>query len=221
MGKILKIAGLIFLGVFLFSIYESYLVFKDLQDLRENFENSKNLFILKLDEKIVAGFELNFSTGAPEFLDNAKITAFNTNFPDHLKDYYKIFVFNDKIFYDLPARFSVGDLNLTKEEFINLLKSADPIEIYIDYSISKGFLENTSEAKILMRQKIYEELGSDASKIKGLLFASVLKDVFENPITLLLAIKERKIEIYPETPFFKIIKYLPKFLLNFLAKKFR
>lgn len=172
------------------------LVYKDLMEFKEKIQTEKNLFLLSNKSKVVAGFEFIFNA-SPNFLNSTELAEVeNWKSKDLTKKYYKIIIFDTKIFEDLP--------NATQLNELAVFNSQNPVQAYTNISgipASNFFIQ-------------------DATEIRSVVFAKVIIILFEqNKLYLFYAVKEKKVVIYPETPLFITLKYIPKTILDFLAKK--
>jgi len=221
--KILLVIIFLILLFILFLGYNGYLVYKDVLDLQQHFETSQNAFLLSKGNNFIAGFSAAFSDAEkqkPILFSEEEIKEVNKNYKILAEDNYKIFILSMEVLHDLPNTISFNDFNFEKQSFIDLFESADPVDDMIEYLIATKQIPDMKEARNAMQNKLTKDV-KDETAFKGLLFALAVQQVFKGDKSYIFkAIKEKKLIVYPETPAFKAIKFVPDAILNKLAEAF-
>jgi len=222
--KIKKIISIIFLLTTIFSIFWAYQIFADVKDFTGKIGNSNNLFLLEKNGAIVCGFAASLSEKGSEptlltMQDTTQLTA--KGYQNLSAEYYKTFVFNDKMFQDLPSTVKIGNQSFDKETFVSLFDADDVFTAIIEAKAQQGEIPNTPSAKATARENMLKSASvQDQTALKGMLLAASMQNVMEqNKVYLFLAIKDGKLKVYPETPFFSAIKMLPRSTIEQIASK--
>ena len=195
-----------------------YLVVKDAIEFKEKLGTSKNLILLSSKGTFLAGFEITPDTKSLVFLNSTELTKLQQSKIEEYHDsYYKIIVFDESALQDLPEKLEFDNQTFEKEFFINLLLSPDPIDYYIKNKLG---IEKNSADYFSAYKRIQSETTQDMTQLKSMLFAQGILYLFEkNEMYIFYAIKTGKAKVYPETPLFKTLKFIPKGFLDFLAEK--
>jgi len=211
--KIFKVLFYIGVIIILLIAVNSYFLYQDVADLRQNLANSEKKVILVDDEEVITGFLLN---GEVDFLDSKQIEEFSSyledkNYNQILGESYKLMVFNIDIISNLNiAEVEIGDNKISKDDIISILKSNNPFALLTDESVVEDDLTiNLEDTK-------------DNTKVKAALFGIVLTDNIlnsKNPLFFLSEFKKGNIAIYPETILFKTVKFIPISFLKSSAEK--
>ncbi len=153
------------------------------------------VFSLESGGSTVTGFVVSIgNSNSSEFLSQDEINFLNAGDYDALLNkYYKIWIIDMAIFDDLKTEnFMILGKNLSKQQVRELLLSHE--------LALKLNLTNTDE------------------EIKAyLLQATIINDLFKNPVLLFDEYKKGNIRIYKETLMFKFFKIIP---LNYIKKAF-
>ena len=218
--KILLIIVFLFLLFAIFLGYNGYLVYKDILDIQQHLETSQNAFLLSKDGKFIAGFSAVFSDAEKLILFSENdIKEANSDYKKLAENNYKVFIFSNKILADLPDTISFSDFSFEKQQFIDLFESTDPVSDAIAYLVSAKQIPDMEEAKNRIRNELTKD-AQDKTAFKGLLFALAVQHIFKDDKSYIFeAIKEKKLTVYPETPAFKAIKFVPNALLNKFVEK--
>jgi len=219
--KILLVIIFLLLLSVLFLGYNGYLVYKDILDLQQHLGTSQNAFLLSKNDNFIAGFSTAFSSAEkPILFSEDDIKEANSDYKKLAENNYKVFVLSRKALDDLPSTISFNDFNFEKQPFIALFESVDPVNDTIAYLISTKQIPDIEEARNRMRDELTKDV-QDKTAFKGLLFALAVQQVFKGDKSYIFeAIKEKKLTVYPETPAFKAIKFIPNAVLNKFAKTF-
>ncbi|MDP6265772.1 MAG: hypothetical protein QF584_03295 [Candidatus Woesearchaeota archaeon] len=120
--KLMFYAGII---IFLLLAANTYFIYQDFKDFRENFAVSEKKVILKDGDVILTGLVLNEDTGlmADKQLNDYSSYLRNNDYESILGDSYKLMVFDVDIISKLDAEIELGDKTITSDEAIVMLKS--------------------------------------------------------------------------------------------------
>jgi hypothetical protein len=209
-GLIVKIFIIIILILGILTV----LVYKDMNALRQGFAENNNTFFLyennKLYTAITMGPITNLSLSLDSFnyftkeqISQGEAELNSKNYAALLKDNYRIFLIKPIV---LNKPYTINILiELNEGDLLNMIMSDDPLMAFAEKTKDKYNLG----AEVL-KETFQETYGTD-DKIKGYLFAAMLANYFQKqePGELVKNFKEGKIQVYPETISFKIIRYLP------------
>ena len=197
------------LGLLLTAIF-GFFSYKDVIDLKENFESKSKLMFLRDDGNLIAGFGMKGFEEEPDVLTISQVIEYQNSFKkkDYKKmlgDNYKMFIFDMKAFdFDDKELDFVGK-KVSKNILYSVLESNDPIALYK----SKTNVDPASydiNDPVELKSKVFAVLFSEAIEKKGQLF------IFSE-------YKKKNIIIYPETALFKFIKLIPtSFIQNIFEK---
>ncbi len=120
--KVLFYAGII---IFLLIAANTYFLYKDVMDLRENFGVAEKKVILADEGRVLTGLLLNDETN---FLTASQLEEFssyleNDDYEKILGDSYKFMIFDLDIISDIDGEIDIGDETITKEHAISVLNS--------------------------------------------------------------------------------------------------
>jgi hypothetical protein len=127
-------------------------------------------------------------------------------------------------------------MKFTKEYFIELLESTNPIEQLTDKFLEETKAEQLSEYPEELWPQIEEQIEAqkeqfvenfksqlnieDDAQLKALIFILLTSEITrEDPMIILTEYSQDNIIIYPETITFKFIKVIPNYLLDLVSKK--
>jgi hypothetical protein len=209
-GMIVKIMVLIILVLTILTI----IVYKDMDSLRKGFAEENNTFFLYENNKLYTAVTLrpmtniNLSIDSFKYFTKEEISQSegelnNKNYAALLSNNYRVFLFkpiviNKPYKLDLLVEMNEGDL-------LNLIMSDDPFMV---------LAEKTQEKYNLTTEDLkagFKDFYETDEKFKGYLFAALLSNYFQkqSPGELTANIKDKEIQVYPESISFRIIKYLP------------
>jgi energy-coupling factor transporter transmembrane protein EcfT len=209
-GLIVKIMVLIILVLAILTV----IVYKDMDSLRKGFAEENNTFFLYENNKLYTAVtlrpltNLNLSIDSFKYFTKEEISQSegelnNKNYAALLSNNYRIFLFKPVVInkpynLDLLIAMNEGDL-------LNIIMSDDPFLV---------FAEKTQEKYNLTAEDLkagFKDIYGSEEKFKGYLFAALLANYFQKqePGELVRNLKEKTIQVYPESISFKIIKYLP------------
>ncbi|MFC1647832.1 hypothetical protein ACFL1B_00370 [Nanoarchaeota archaeon] len=196
--------GLLFgigIAIGMILLFVGFLVITDALDFRDNFSNSKSIFILADEDGYMTGVVLNFNDldrGVEPYEDLDDITE--NKAPD---GYYKVFILTKEMLKNSNiSDIDIGVADLTKEKLIDILYSEAPSELI------------AAETMGIEAREI-EDIWGDNDRLRRDLFTYILVDVFgRDPMTLIYGVKNGNIIIYPESLMFKTIKYIPSSAFN-------
>jgi hypothetical protein len=209
-GLIVKIMILIILVLAILTV----IVYKDMDSLRKGFADENNTFFLYENSKLYAAVTLkpmtsinlsidSFKYFTKEEINQSEGELNNKNYAVLLGNNYRIFLFKP-IVINKPYTLNLL-IELNEGDLLNLIMSDDPFLV---------LAEKTQEKYNLSAEDLkagFKDFYETDEKFKGYLFAALLSNYFQkqSPGELTVNIKDKKIQVYPESISFKIIKYLP------------
>ena len=210
-----KLFKLLFYGgiaILILILLNTYFIYQDVADLRENFAASTKNVILVDDKQVLTGFlitnEINFITN--EKLDEFSSNLENEDFEKVLGESYKLLIFDVNIISDLKTNIEIGDNTISNDFAVSVLKSNKPFEMLKGKNINQNDLEITrNEAE-------------NNVKVKAALFGIILSENIlssKNPLFFFSEFKKGSIIIYPETALFKTVKFIPLTFFENTGKK--
>ncbi|MBW3014851.1 hypothetical protein KY330_00355 [Candidatus Woesearchaeota archaeon] len=199
MKKAVKLA--LFVGMFVTALLlmGGYQLYTDSMNFKDAVGGSENTFLF-VDDVVVAGFNSKFESGEDiEVISAAQISEFNQYYQDEeyeemVDDAYKIFFVHKNTFQGLDE-VEFGGQMYDRDYLMRVLDSDEPSSFFPGLDVP------------------------DANELKAVVFASMLSRMMEDEGSFFIfsQIKEGNIEVYPETPVFKFVKYVPeKFLKKFI-----
>lgn len=175
-----------------------YFLYKDINDIRTNFQSSTNLVLLTDNTKFIAGAEMSQKQD-PVILGQDEINKISDP-TQLLNKYYKIIIVNTKSLENiLPEKIELEkNIIFTKQELIAAISSDDPLK-----SINPNLLS-------LIGKNTKSFNTNDPANIRMLLILSSLKSQAElDPLILIKEYQKGNIKIIEETITFKILKQVP------------
>lgn len=209
-------ALLLILALFIIlAITAGIIIFQDVNDFGKNFGKSDNLFLLKENNKILAGMQVySFKIENMTPMDKVTLNEYESMYFDNdiesiRKENYKLIFMNISVFEELNSNISFNDFEIRKELIISLLRTDTPIAMASDY-----FAEQENINSTIIRQKFIEEYKTD-QEFKDYLFILCFGEIFPKRMDIVLkGIRDETIIFYPETPMFQVLKGSPNFLLK-------
>lgn len=235
-GKAIGFTVAIFLIV---ELIFGFLIYLDSMKLKDNFPTQEKTFLLEHNNNYVAGFkitDIQELQNNAQFLTNTQIQDYqNQELSNMLKNSYKLIILNSDIFREVST-IEFNDMEFTKDYFIELLESNNPIAQLTDKFLEKTKAEQLKEYPEELWPQIKEQIESqkekfvenfksqlnigDDTQLKALIFILLAAEITqENPMIILTEYNNNNIIIYPETITFKFIKIIPNYLLDFVSKK--
>ncbi len=215
--KILKF--FMILGIVCVMIFGT-LAYLDARELKQRFPVENKLFLLDLDQHLVAGYVFGKDGQTPQY-----IRSFETyqhaydeqDFGALLGDNYKLLLIKKEAFESVyPIDFA--GVNLTLEQAFQLLSTENPKKTYTDLLI-----QTLSSSNQAMAQAFVDKAFKTEAEFKDQLFAVLFSKAIlqEGPIYLIREYREGNLLIYPETLAFKTIKKLPDDLFQLVSEKIK
>ena len=196
-------------------------MFIDLNDFRQNFMTSEKLFLFEKDNDLITGFSVSVFTDESTIspLNKEELEFYDNRYKiNDLKsargDYYKIIILKKEAFSELEEGIMVGKQNFSKSFIFDILEAEDAVEFLVQSQLPPEVPED-------LKQDYRDTLGdADMLKAKMLAVLFVQSMVQESPVFLLEQFRKQNIIIYPESPMFKAVKFIPKSLkLDRLQKR--
>jgi len=221
--SILKAVFLAVSVILLIVIIGGYFVVSDANDFREKFPSQPSIYLLKDDEKIIAGFsgilEENFtpSPALEEQINSYQYDYEQKNLNKILGENYKLFIMNKSAF-DFVNEVSAGEKPLAKQEIFDLLDSSMPINDYL----SKQGIPDSQKSKA--RQDLLAQMNiKDDTEFKGILFGLLYATAMskEGPLFMFDQVRNENMIVYPETAMFKLLKQIPSSFIQNIATKIK
>jgi hypothetical protein len=213
-GKVIGLTVKILLLIILVLVILTIVVYKDADSLRKGFAEENNTFFLYENNKLYTAVtmrpmtSINLSIDSFKYFTKEEISQSeselnNKNYAALLSNNYRIFLFKPVVI-NKPYNLSLL-VELNEGDLLNIIMSDDPFLV---------LAEKTQEEYNLTAEDLkagFKDIYSSEEKFKGYLFAALLSNYFQKqgPGELTTNIKNKKIQVYPESISFKIIKYLP------------
>jgi hypothetical protein len=212
--SVLKALSLVVLvGVILIAA-ASFFIYKDAADFRQNWQDSDKLVLLEYNGDIEAAIQTTFTGDEPLLFDDDGLAEINTAYTngelDKVKgDNYKILIIKLEPMLaeieseGIPMGGSIG--SISKEDAGAIITADDALDEIGKFSAEHGdvgFSGNlgNSEAKSAVAALLIRQLAEE----KGSMFGAYL----------IKGYKSGDIIIYPETALFRLIKFLPDFIIE-------
>ncbi len=211
--KVFKIVFYIGIALLLLIMLNTFFIYKDMLDLRENFADSTKKILLVDEDEVLTGLLLGNNI---EFIGDNELEKFSNYYKEKkyesiLGDSYKLMVFDVGIITNLDVNeIEVGKSEISRNDAESILKSNNPFEMLQNKGIDGVDLDLTAA-----------ETKSN-SKVKAALFGSILENHIlsaNNPLFFLSEFKEGNIAIYPKTALFKTVKFIPLSFMKSAGKK--
>ncbi|MFH1505769.1 MAG: hypothetical protein ABIE94_02160 [archaeon] len=210
----LKSFGIIILILIAIFAVLGVLTYFDAIDFQESFGVSDNLYLLREDDAILAGFIANAQDpeGA-ELLDSNTLSDYekklqDENYEEVLGENYKLFIIEMEVLEESVLKsLKFRGYNLSKELGISILKSNTPRDDLAQYIAT----ENGVPKEIVLQTFDDNNITSDA-QMKGALFALFREKQFTEGRGLrgmISNIKNSKIVVYPKKVLFTMIRLIP------------
>jgi hypothetical protein len=211
--KILKAIGFMILLFLLFSFIGSILVYQDVQDFKENFNNEEKLFLLK-NKNYVAGIVSSDPESNVVLLDNKDINQIRQMSKRQiLGDNYKILIFSEPAFNEVNS-ITFNNKPLSEEEAFEIINSNNTLKDAAEIITGDSSAEEEEVLEQLSQQGIKDE-----SELRAILFTSLINSATnENKMFLINEIKSKAIEVYPKTAMFVAIKFVPDSVFSAINK---
>lgn len=201
--KMIKAVAIISGLVFVILIVGTYLVYLDLNDIKENLGEKQSIFVYEDNEGVVLTGFYNVVGKDEEAipLSADAVNSFREKSLDEIKNgYYKIFIFKQEAFDPVEAIEDFSGVKVNRVDSIYLIQSDN-----FDEDVQKTNLKDFS----------YD----GAEQFKGILFAALYEQgAKDDKIFLFKQHKRGNADIYPETIVFRIIKSTPDFLIDKIIK---
>lgn len=236
-GIIVSIFILVLIGVLLYSLVKTVikaifieillicgilvllwiLLFVDLNNYRENFLSSENVFFYEKNGEIITGYTVIGLSDAESFhaLSENEIVYFNNlykseDFKTMRGDNFKLIIIKKDSFESLTKPIVIANQEFTKEFIMELIEHPEPVELLV----KSQFVDPEDEAI----QEYKDTLG-DKNRLKSELFYSLLlTSLDENNVKFIVSeFKQKNIKIYPVTPIFHAVKVIPEFVSQKIA----
>lgn len=214
--KILKSALKAFSLVFLIAVIlvaaASFFVYKDIGEFSQNWQNSSKLILLESDGVIEAVIQTTFTGDEPVMMKDDGLGIIKTAYAaKELKtikgDNYKVIIIKlEPMLAQMESEEIILGDNISKADAAGIIKA--------DNALSEMERISAEQGKNIMPKE-----NMDNSQIKSAVFAVLVKQLAEEKgsefgIYLLKGYKAGNIIIYPETALFRLIKFLPDFIIN-------
>ncbi len=183
--------------------------------LEKNSQNNQNN-----NKNFIAGLKYNFNTSEYKILNTKeKIEYYKKNLEEKKYKNNTFFIITTNFLkeqnFTLKKEQNTGlpEFLLDKNKIIKILESKKPLEEYANL-----YYDNHKEVQIKSREEFtnyfitqMKQEGYTNTKIKSEIFSLTLAILMKNdPSFLFKGIKEKKIKIYPERIFIKLLNYIPE-----------
>lgn len=205
--------ALFFAGIALAAIIgaAAFIVYEDIQDIKENFQESSKKVIVADNGKVLTGFSLN---GRISFMADSQLDEYSSylqkkDYKNILGSSYRLMVFDADIISEIDAQeLSINGKSIDRNYAVAVLKADNPFQMLKSKGITEKDLSITKEDT------------KNNAHVKAALFGIILANDILGPkdVLLLSGYKEGLITVYPETALFKTVKYLPLSFIGDAAK---
>ena len=192
----------------------SFFVYKDAADFRQNWQDSDKLVLLEYNGDIEAAIQTTFTGDEPLLFDDDGLAEINTAYIngelDKVKgDNYKIIIIKLE-----PMLSEIKSENIVMENSKASISKAEAEDI-INADNAQDEINKLSAGYGNMGIK--EDL--DNSKVKSIVSALLIKQLAEEKgskfgVYIIESYKSGDITIYPETAMFRLIKFMPNFIIE-------
>lgn len=205
----------------------SFFIYKDVADMRENWPDSDKLVLLKSNDVVSAGFISTLSEAkAPQLLSSEEISSLDSSFQEDdlesmIGDNYMMLIMSLRPIIDAieADEITFQDWSFTKDDFISIIDSEDPMDLFID----RLMLESSYPEEL--REQLEEEVVAkfkDSTHLKTMAFEILVSHLFREKGTgagvfIIQQYKEGKVIVYPQTTVFRTIKLIPDFMIDMAA----
>ncbi len=188
-------------------------VYTDAADFRKNIQEKPITFMLVQNKEVIAGMKMLGGQNNVLLFNDQSIEEFRDAYSqkdfDKIKDdSYKVLFFNFSVLENMNNSFELDDFNLSNDDALMILKSENAIEEAAGILAEERGL--TSPAmKDALQQGLEEQFHSDQG-LKDSVFSLFVGELFPSQaLYVIKGIKNKEIVIYPETPMFKALNYIP------------
>jgi len=207
------LGALVLIAIAVFAVL-GILIYFDAADFQENFGDSDNIYLLRDDDTVLAGFVLNNAKPkdiafleTPDLIDHEEKIQ-EENYSEVLGENYKLIIIEMEIIENSTTEFLVvKDVNISKDFAIALLESNTPRDDLVNHiSAESG---RTKEAAL---QKLEKEGMTSDAVVKDQIFAMFLSIEFSEGSTaskMIRNVKESKAYIYPKKFLFTLTGFIP------------
>jgi hypothetical protein len=212
--SVFKAFFLILLVAVVLIVAASYFVYKDVNDLSRNWPSSDKLLLLESDGDAEAAVHAALLEDTSSFVGDADFSAIKAAYSEEdLKSVkgssYKVIIFNLETIADEIESQDIrmaGASLMSKSDAVRLLNSEDALQELEAIS--------AEQARII---RLGDNL--DSSQTKSAVFSLMLTQLFMEKggdimVYILSEYKEGRIMIYPETAVFRLINFLPDFIID-------
>jgi hypothetical protein len=213
--SVVKALSLVFLVAVILIAAVSFFVYKDVADFRQNWQDSDKLILLESDGTIEAAIQTALAGDEPVLMKDDVLgiikTAYATGELEKIKgDNYKIIIMRlEPMLAEIESeKILLGNSkdSISKADAAGIIKSDNALLEIGKISAEQG-------------KSIEPEKNSDSSQAKSAVFALLIKQLAEEKgskfgVYLLRGYKADNIIIYPETALFRLIKFLPDFIID-------
>lgn len=195
-------------------------LYMDAKEFQEKFEASPKLFLLQENDVLLAGFsgKLVREDETPVLMTEDELRGFQEDYDQQQYDAmlganYKLFIVNLTVLNNITGEIVVDNNIYTKEYLIGLLRSPNPLELFVDDLAAR---ENVSASQQgAMKEKLLAELKKESptdAAFKARIFGMLLRQAIseQGPLFILTQFKQGFIRIHKETIIFTTSKYLPQ-----------
>jgi hypothetical protein len=212
--SVLKAFFLILLVAVMLIVAASYFIYKDVNDLSRNWPSSDKLLLLESEGGAEAAVHAALLEETSAFVGDADFSAIKAAYSrEDLKSVkgssYKVIIFNLETIADETESQEIrmaGARLMSKSDAVRLLKSEDALQ---------------ELAQISAEQAAVIRLGDnlDSSQTKSAVFSLMLTQLFMEKggdimVYILAEYRDSRIMIYPETAVFRLINFLPDFIID-------
>jgi hypothetical protein len=199
--KIIGVVVTLSIFTLIITLAFGFFVYKDIVDFKANLKTGNTILLIE-DNRALSGFIVQDEEG--RVLTKEQLLAASSHyekgsFKELQGSSYKLFVLSPAFIAAMEsAEFSLEGDPLDKEQALAILRSSDAVQKAAEFGISS---DETSE------------------EIKARLLADAFSDGISNPLFMISQVKAKSMQVYPETAFFKAMKYIPLSFINSAVSK--
>jgi len=184
----------------------------DASNFKKHYSTEKNSYYLQDNGRIIAGF---YGQGQSiEYMNEEEIKRADIlfragNYDELLGVHYKLIIINKTIFNDVESINLSSEFVLIKDDIPKMFEASNLD--FVRHYLASRYVTNDS-----INLVIKELFANDSQITKDWVFAKLLEEKTNKDVGVLLSeYKSGRIIFYRETPVFKMLKYLPKSIINF------
>ena len=192
-------------------------VYSDTSSFKKKFDTEPVVVLYEDHGKLLAGIRLeSLSGGNATFITGTELSNIQSSYiagrySDIQEENYKVFFMLEEAFTEVEGPISADKQVYTKNFTLEIITSEDPLGTYIANQLGGEVSDQT-------KQNIASDLGlEDATVLKSRMFGLLYNQMIEEKGIkhLFIQYKKETVDVYPESAFFKFIRWVP---VSFVGK---